>query len=266
VGLRDSGDLRAIVVEGPGIRSLQGLERLQRVEEVRLGRTVAGDLSVRAELPGLRQLVIDRPVGELDWQALEDLSELRLLYLMVGREHAAAVAGIEYDALSALIYLRVELDDYDLGTGLRSRGWPQGLEQLVIRGLRVSDRDLSRIAAAAPNLRQFFFDAVSSEQEAMARALLPAARVESLREATGPFISQDTRDDGTVLFTLTIDLVERLRVESNYEAEYRLAEELARRAPDSARALSFDTDASAVRVVSESRDALVDVAKVIDRL
>jgi hypothetical protein len=57
-------------------------------------------------------------------------------------------------------------------------------------------------------------------------------------------------------YSLGLDLAESLQIETNVEAETRLIELLHARAPEGLDALRFDTESSAVWLVSERRDVL----------
>jgi hypothetical protein len=144
---------------------------------------------------------------------------------------------------------------------IRTPSWPPRLKGLVITGLRVADDEIRRIARSAPSMRQFLFEAESLGQLSLARgAFPPKCEVDSVR---GPGDEDELAvladEHGAPIFALTIDLVDRLGVDTNYDAELRLDELLRRTAPELAAAISWDTDASTVRAISHD-------AGVVERL
>lgn len=257
--MRDSGRLRRLAIEGAGVGSLKGIERMSALDTLYLERLRSPELAKLAQLPALRTLVLDRVEGQVDYAALGALTGLEYLSLTLADVAAGQeVAAVELSRLKGLRVLKLMLPGERVL--LRAPWLTQltQLEQLVLEGFVLRDNDLALLIAGEPPLQRVMFTPASATQRATV-----------LNSPIGP-VSIDVADGGvapldTIFehelgdrteYSLGLDLAESLQIETNVEAETRLIELLHARAPELLDALRFDTESSAVWLVSERRDVL----------
>ena len=147
-GVRGPGLLRGISVEGPGIASLQGIEAMTSLQQVRLSGVACGDLERLASVPGLTSLTVERPRENVDLAVIEQLHRLVQLWVDVRGVHADRVAALNLGALRGLEVLHLSVEDGP--APMMSTRWISNLTQLetiVLDGIVVDAADAQRMAA-----------------------------------------------------------------------------------------------------------------------
>jgi hypothetical protein len=133
--------LRRLLLDGPGIRSLAGIERMSALETLLMENVASLELERLASLPSLRELVIDRPRGEVPWKAIEQLAGLEALAIIVdGAPAGEGVAAIDFGRLSRLRELRLSLEGARVPLGLEwLRSMPE-LRSVTLDGFVVDEK------------------------------------------------------------------------------------------------------------------------------
>ena len=267
-GVRGADALRAISVEGPGIGSLAGLERMLALEVVHLERLRDPDLGVLVDLPSLRHVDIERPTGSVPWRVIERLVQIESLRLDVAEDSAADVAAIDFGALEALEHLRlmtsasVPVDvswaprrDRLRGLGLQGFFIPEGAEEPLCE---------------CTQLRSVGITTLTKSQYARLVDRLPAADVFMPfwdGEGVAPLgVVFEPEPGVTDQFSVGLDLAGTWDFETNSEAEALLRRELRRRAPALLEALAFDSESSAVWLVADRREDLDTARAFVDEV
>ena len=206
--------LRRILLDGPGIRSLAGIERMRALETVLMEHVMSPELERLASLPSLRELVIDRPRGEVPWNAIERLAGLEALVIIVdGAGVGQRVAAIDFGRLSRLWKLRLSLE------GARvPLGWGGSEARPSCAGLRLAGYVVDNEGVDEPcrskSLESIVFTPLSPAQTArLADCRPPGSRVTALEpEGVAPL--------GTVLehdgeYSLGLDLAGMWDLDTN---------------------------------------------------
>jgi hypothetical protein len=141
--VRDAASVRRVEIRGAGIKSIRGIERMQRLDVVTLARLPAPDLSLLSAVPNLETLTLTDLRGEVDWSALGALRNLASLAITVSaREHMGTTSA----SIRTMGLLGVEITD----------GLVDALRRL--KTLRVAELELAsleqvrRLAAAGVNV------------------------------------------------------------------------------------------------------------------
>jgi hypothetical protein len=153
--VRGPGALRRVWIEGPGIASLEGIERMSQLEQLKLTR-VAPSLSL-APLGGvastLRTLVIVEMRGDFDGSPIAQLSGLRHLLFQAHDDAAAdAFARVDLSPLARLEILTAGTEGARRPLDLQAIANMPALRQLALHGFFVQDHDVPTVCAA-PALR-----------------------------------------------------------------------------------------------------------------
>jgi hypothetical protein len=269
-GVRDAGALRAVFLEGPGIGSLAGIERMTAVEAVYLERLPSPDLSLLSGLHRLRVLSVENVTGDVAWRALERLHGVRTLRLEVAdAAAAAAVAALDFGALAALEMLTLVTS---APTPL-DVAWAPRLERLVrilVQGFFVPV-GREQPLCDAPALRHIDITTLTMEQYRRlsacrpdAAVLYPASDEEQSRAALGVVLEPER--GVTDRFSVGFDLAEMWSLETNPEAEALLRRELRARFPELLPRLGFDTESGAVWIDAAASDDLATVRTVVEAI
>ena len=235
--------LRSLMITGPGLRSLAGIERLGSLTELELRMMRIDDLSPLAALPGLRALRL------LGMNAVHDLSPLAALSGL--RRLTVSRAGIEESDTVHLDSLRPLAD---LGR----------LEEVVLSGTVVDDGDLAPLVRL-PALRRVRLYAAAGP----ALADLRSRPGLELSVQPGPAEPAEIahglpiRGGPGGQWWLRADLTGRLGADTNADAERAVLSAVAAQAPDLARRLSADTEAGAVQISAADPADLRAVAAII---
>lgn|GEM_PF-6608812 len=100
--VRRPDDVEVLEVRGRSVESLAGLERFSRVRGLLVSRMVSPDLRALAELPELRELILVRLAGAVDYAALAACKGLRALAIEVGSVAAARELRLPFAGLPGL--------------------------------------------------------------------------------------------------------------------------------------------------------------------
>jgi hypothetical protein len=124
--------LRELALTGRRLRSLVGLEASERLERLALVNLRMDDLAPLRDLPRLRSLTIRMPAGRIDLESIGRVSTLR-----------------------SLVIEESVMNDRDIVPlpSLRPLSSDRALEELVLLGVRLEDRDLLSLAQL-PQLRK----------------------------------------------------------------------------------------------------------------
>ena len=161
---------------GGGVRSLAGVERMQRLSGVRIQAVVEPDLGLLAELPRLESLVLVFLRGEVDFSPLARCRALKSVYVSFKSEVAASGLDVAWGELSKLEELDLINEDGD-GVPI-DLGWVAGaksLRHLVLTGF-ISANGIGDLMVAK-QLRALSFTTHSPLDLAVVSAALPDATV-----------------------------------------------------------------------------------------
>jgi len=263
------------------VRALGPVWQLPRLARLSLsGFAVLGDLRAA----GSAKCLTDLSAQAASLEGVEDLSALRSLRLIVAVPHLKplilthglealelrareAPADLESVAqVKSLKRLILDLGDVNNLARLKSFAFVkhmQGLEELVVHGVRLEDQDVGPIG----DLRSLrTLDLVGSFGPGVGalKEKYPIARITDVSTAPSSPVEIARIGNRWVIFQ---DLAAVLGVENNYEAEAALKAELRRMADDRLfEGLEFDSEAGAVCVRGESKQALEQIAAAIERL
>ena len=263
-GIRAPAELRRLRLEGPRIASLAGIERLTQLETLHLERLRSPELARLTSLPCLRELLIEQPTGSIDWEQLGRLGGLVHLSVYVDDpEHVARVARAPFGELTGLSVLR-------LSTMTRTPmrlGWLERLTELdilVLHGFVIQDADVARVGRVSARLEQVTLTPRSPAQARRLRREIPGdVDAVLLLDDDPPVLNSinEHPDPKGGEYSLGLDLAQTWDLETNIEAEGELRRLLAERAPDLLQAVRFDTESSAVWLLSCRREDLERVAQ-----
>lgn len=268
--VREPAAIRRLGLVGTGIESIAGIEQMQALEELQLERLRAPALDRLTALPNLRTLLLEALLGDVDYEGIAQLRELRRLWLFSIPPHAApAVTRIDFAKLRNLTHL--ELNPESNPGILFPLDWfplPH-LKVLNVGEFTLSDTDLDRVIAAPATLRRLGFAPTSELQADRAlQRLEPAVSVALHGVGTAPLdsILEYTDDEGRVSFSVALDLADATSTESNIDGELMLRDAIERQAPEIASHLRYDTESSAVWVIADRREDLERVREIASRL
>ncbi len=236
--------LRRLSITGRGMRSLTGLDNLTALEELDLELLEVEDLGPLAALSGLRSLNL---VGLRAAHDLSPLAGLRNLERV-----RVARAGMGDDVHVASVRPLAALDR---------------LEEVVLSGTVIDDGDLSPVAEL-PRLRKLVIYQASGPVVENLRAR-PGLELIEYSGASAPAATVHglpIRQASDKSWYLRADLTDRLRVETNFDAEGMVREAVTGRSDHLGRRLSFDTEAGAVEISAADLVDLRAVAAVIESL
>jgi hypothetical protein len=221
-------------------------------------------------LPNLRILLLEALIGDVDYEAIAQLRNLRQLCIYsIPPAAAAAVTRIDFGKLRALTHLSLSLES-DPGVPFALDWFPlPGLRVLDVGGFTLSATDLDRVIAAPAALRRLGFAPTSKHQADRAlQGLEPAVSVALHGIGTAPLdrILKYTDDEGHVSFSVVLDLADATSTESNIDGELMLRDAIERQSPEIASHLRYDTESSAVWVIADRRAHLEQVREIASRL
>jgi hypothetical protein len=256
--------LERVGLVGPGIESLEGIERMTRLYELQLDKLKDPDLSLLGRTR-IRLLQLQDVGGRVDYHVLAEMRHLENLSVLgADAANADAIAAVDFSRFPALRSLTLGADTRR-PVQLHSP-WKVTLVDLNLMGFTLTDADLERVLAAAAQMRSFGFTPTSHRQRELARA----AFGEDGMSVHGKFGWHLAPDDtifsdpgGQPPYSLVVDLAESWDLETNLDAEELLAERIEAADPDLAGRIRFDTESSAVRVVSMRREDLEFVRALI---
>jgi hypothetical protein len=255
--------LRRLRVEGSGVRSIEGIEAMPKLDTVSLERLAAPDLRRLAALPALRKVVLLELRDEVDWPALESLTQITSLFIATSDPlQAAAIASVDYGALSGLEVLRLNHDGGRVPTSIDWLGRLPRLALLSLNGFVFDDSDIGALASAV-QLEDVVVTPASAQQWERLQAAMPPGpalgRFEGETAALGVIRRYELGDEAE--YSLGLDLAGSWGVGANIEAEAELARLLEMNAPEVARRVRFDTESSAVWVVAPDAETLETVQR-----
>jgi hypothetical protein len=267
--VREPAAIRRLGLVGTGIESIAGIEQMQALEELQLERFRAPALDRLTALPNLRTLLLEALIGDVDYEAIARLRELRRLWLFsIPPAAAPAVTRIDFAKLRKLTDL--ELSPEQTGVRFPLDWFPlPNLAVLDLGEFTLSDTDLDRVIAAPAALRRLGFAPTSELQADRAlQGLEPAVTVALHGVGMAPLdsILEHTDDEGHVSFSVALDLSDATSTESNIDGELMLRDAIERQAPEIASRLRYDTESSAVWVTADRREDLERVRELASRL
>lgn len=261
-GLRNPESLDGLEVKGRGIASIAGLERAVRLSALILTGLVEPDLRVLATLPRLEHLTLAGLAGTVDYRPVGELAQHQDLTIeSTSREHAEAVAEIDFAALGALDLVSLStprgvMVELDLS-------WLPRLSsgaQVVLDGYPAAEGHL-RYLCEATQLRSLSFTPrhpgeVDEVRRALSIWVEPVGNERALLEEVEEYEGR---------YSAAFDLVDRWGVDDNEETgEQRLRRLVAARDQALERRLTWDPDVAAVWVIGDSRDDVQIVKDIVD--
>jgi hypothetical protein len=257
-GVRGPERLLRVALEGPGIASLEGIERMANLDTLYLERLNAPELHLLETLAHLRILVIHELKGTVDYGRLGRLPALEYLSILVRADARREVSAADLSGLTRLRVLKLHL----LGATARlDAPWLTDLaelERLVLEGFVLADETLALALRKVPPLRALSFTPASRSQQTAAMNSEIASVVTDLSDlgiARLGTIFEHKGDDG-LTYSVGLDLAATLQLETNIEAEARLIDALRIHAPELLEELQFDTESSSIWLVCSRREAL----------
>jgi hypothetical protein len=263
-GTRAPESLHRLLLEGPGIRSIAGIEQMHALEELTMERLPAPDLGRLAGLPALRGLTVVNLRGPVAWHQLERLTGLEHLFVATAdRAEAERIAAVQYGHLPKLRVLRLNHDGGRVRIELSWLERLSNLELFSLNGFVFDDKWLDQIVAA-PSLEDVVITPRSTGQFERLLAARPAhLGVNAFDVDIAPLgVILEHKTAGGMEFSVGLDLAGQWDLETNIEAERKLVRLLQEQAPDIADRLRFDTESSAVWVVARQRGDLEAVQRV----
>jgi hypothetical protein len=264
-GVRDPRAVRRLVVEGPGVASLQGIGRMTKLEGLTLERLRDVSLAPLADLAAtLQDFRVERIVGATGCAAIGSLSKLRLLIFDCDdRDSARNFAAVDLSALTELETLYATGGDFRQPLRLDWVAQAPRLAHLELGSFLVEERDID-VLCRAPALRSIAFTTDSPVVRARLRAEL-GGRVEVSDVDANQRAPLRTIHSHRDYFSVGIDLAGEWDLETNVEAEKSLRELLERQVPALAPAVAYDTESSAVWLLASDRETLEQVLATVDR-
>jgi Leucine-rich repeat (LRR) protein len=244
--------LRHLVLTGSGLKSLAGIEAMERLETLTLIMITAQDLSPIRELPNLREVTFRYVRGCRDLSGLAGLPELRRLTIdqAVGSDRDI----VHIETLKPLAALR-------------------SFEEVVLRGTAIDDGDLSPLAEL-PNLRKVRLGGHTgadvnklrvARPDLAIESSSPAAKSNELTERIGQITIRHP-GGGMQDWSIYDDLAGALKVETNYAAEQQIRRVMKKIAPDLLRRIDFDTEAGGVGIYAKTEADIRTVASILGGL
>jgi hypothetical protein len=244
--------LRHLVLAGSGLKSLAGIEAMERLETLTLIMVAVDDLSPIRELLNLREVTFRYVRGCRDLTGLVRLPELRRL-------------TIDQSVVSDRDIVHIET--------LRPLAAFPHLEEVVLLGTAIDDGDLSPLAEL-PDLRKVRLGSHSGadvERLRLARPDLvieytaPPAKSNDLTERIGQVTIRHP-GGGSNVWSIYDDLAGALNVETNYAAEQQVRRVLKKLAPEVLRRIDFDTEAGGVGIYAKTEADIRTVATILGGL
>jgi hypothetical protein len=243
--------LRCFTLAGRGVKSLEGLQTFEQLEELTLLNLRMQDLTPLRELSRLTKLTLRMPGGRVDLASVAALPRLRFLVI-----DEAAITDSEVLRLPTLKPLAAAA----------------ALEELTLFG-SVEDKDLSPLAEL-PGLRKLRLGSrIGADVEAL-RAARPDMQIdytpidpkwEKLKERVGKITIQRP-GEGMEQWSIFESLAPGLNLATNYAAEGLIKKEIKKRDSELAARLEWDTEAGAVAIYADSESDIRTVAEIVNDL
>jgi hypothetical protein len=244
--------LRELALTGRRLRSLAGLEASERLERLTLVNLHTLDLAMLRELPHLASLTIRMPAGRIDLES-------------IGRS----------PSLRSLVIDQNVMNDRDIAhvPTLRDLSSARALEDLVLIGVQVDDRDLLPLVQL-PQLRKVRLgQEIGADVDAL-RAARPELEVHYTRPPERRTdlavrignVTINRPGDGIDTWWVFEDLAGLLGTSTNYAAEKRIRSAVKKRDPKLASRLEWDTEAGAVGIYAEHEQDMRQVAEIVNDL
>jgi hypothetical protein len=244
--------LRKLVLSGSGLKSLAGIEAMERLESLTLIMVAAEDLSPLGGLLNLQEITFRYVRGCRDLGGLAALPQLRRLTMdqSVGSDRDI----VHVETLRPLAAL------------------PR-LEEVVLLGTAIDDGDLSPLVAL-PKLRKVRLGRHSGADVDKLRAARPDLAIEysappaksnELTERIGEITIRHP-GGGIQEWSIYDDLAYALEVETNYAAEQQVRRLMKKIAPEVLRRIDFDTEAGGVGIYAKTEADIRAVATILGGL
>ena len=259
-GVARPQEARGLTVVGPGIRSLDGLERFAGLQVLHLLRVEVSDLGRVRALPALTELRLDEPEGAVDWAAVAQLDGLRVLVVDVAdRAHAEALGATELGRLWRLERLELRLAGDGPPVALRPGLVRDGSPLLAVEASNfiLAADDLRRLCALGSQLEMVHYTPSPDPSAPDLREALPAS-VDVVALSPGPpaglgAVVEQRGADGTARYGLALPLGDVWPSGTALDLEDRAREAL--RAHDPALESAVDVEAGGEIVFFSAADA-----------
>jgi hypothetical protein len=242
--LRGLVSLRELSLLGR-LKSLDGIESMNALEDVWLRGRVVRDTTPLASLGNLRRLTLMYPDAVEDFTPLGECTSLRYLELTLGDD-------TEPGRLPSLSFVSSLLE----------------LEEVALLNVELGDSSLE-LLFELPRLRRLHLTGAAGPNVDELRRRRPDLEVEAFflgepdgRVYVGP-VHYDPPGDGIEQWIIFQSLADLLGTETNQEAEELIRAELRRRDPALLERLQFDSEAGAVGIYAASEDSIRAAADVI---
>jgi hypothetical protein len=243
-------ELEQLSMTGRGLKSFEGIEACEQLRTLTLANTSMGDLSPFAGLPCLTELSV-RVCGEgLDLASIAKVKSLRSL--TVDERTDGAVVCFQ-----SLLPLASH----------------QGLETLVLQGVRIGDGNLLPLAQMVGLRRVELGREIGADVDALRAARpdlsieyqAPAPRRLDLEEMVGR-VRINKPDGELTKWWIFEDFTQAVGTSTNYGAESKIKQAVKQRDAKLAKRLEWDTEAGAVGIYAANGDDIRAVAEVINTL
>lgn len=240
--------LRTLTLSGRGVKSIEGLQACQSLEQLTLLNLKMHDLSPLRELPRLTVLKL-RMADTVDLDSVASIRSLRT-FIVDSSLH----------------------DDPVRLQSLKPLSRANDLEQIVLWETVVEDGDLLPLAELRNLKRIRLASKIGGDVEKLRSArpdievdFTPAdARFEALQERVG-FVTIQRPSTALEQWSIFQDLTYHLSASTNYAAESRLKREIHKKDPELSRRLQWDTEAGAVCCYANSEDDIRRVATILNQ-
>jgi hypothetical protein len=261
--VRRPAEITSLSVEGPGVKSLEGLQRMPQLLGLTLEEVHAPDLSLLGCVPQLESLRLDWCSGTIDYRPISKLTRLRVLYVRSDvPDEAAAIRRIELVALDRLEQLQLDAPvgataELDPGFLLTAKK----LRYLYLSGLRLGPEAVGPLCEAAAHLEDLHMMPLPpSASEQLRKCWPPKRPIFFIEFGSDPAPPADPITEyppgSRPRFALRLDLAGEWHMETNPDAESVLIDELERVAPAVLARLTFDTESEVVGVLADERSDL----------
>ena len=240
--------LRRLALSGRGVKSLEGIQTLESLEALFLGRPGIWDLTPLARLSNLRRLRLVGADWVTDFSPLGRLENLRTLNISLG-----SVASTEY------------LANLDFVAGLVH------LKELAIENAQIVDGRLDALFDL-PELERVFLLGDFGDQVERLRRQKPDCDIQVFYpdkdglEIIHPVGDLEIREHGRSYWQIFQDLSDLLGVEDNILADRRIRRAIRQQDAELRERLEFDPDIDFVSIIAGSQADIRRAAAIIQAL
>jgi hypothetical protein len=233
--------LTALALSGRGVRSLDGGDELEAVEDLFLGRTGVRDLSPLAGLPRLRSLTLISPLKGVDFRPVGSIQSLEKLVILAGERSVESI---------------------DFSAGLKR------LQNLEIMGARIEDGSLEALFSL-PDLKRVKLLGDYGEQVERLRREKPGCdiQVTPLPLAAGNEAIQigdiEISRIGEGFWSIFQDVSDLLGVENNFDADRKVRRLIRQEDGALYNRLEFDPDADFISIWAKDEADIRRAAEII---